>query len=80
MTRLVGLNEHGLPVGETHHRARVPDLVVNRIRELHEEENLGYRRIAKLVGLSRSFVRKICLYQRRAQFPTQWKRVEAACR
>ena len=77
MTKLVGLNEYGCPVGETHHRARVPDRVVNQIRELHEEENLGYRRFAKLVNLSRSFVRKVCLYQRRAQFPVQWKRVEA---
>jgi AraC-like DNA-binding protein len=72
---LVALNESRRRIGETHHNARIADIVVNRIRELHEEYLLSYGAIAAMLSLSRHYVAKVCRYERRAQVPKEWKRV-----
>lgn len=71
---MVALNEQRKRIGQTHHNARVSDIVVNRIRELHEDYLMSYGRIAKLLCLSRHYVAKVCRYERRAQIPHDWKR------
>lgn len=73
---LVPVNELGKRIGEQHHNARISDEMVDKIRELHEDEGLGYRRISKLLGIKRQTVQKICNYERRAQTPTSWKKVK----
>lgn len=73
---IVAYNESGIRIGETHHNARIPDVLVDRIRELHEDEGWGYVAISQELNLSLTAVRKICTYERRAQTPVRWKRVK----
>ena len=72
---MVGVNEQGYRVGEHHHNARLSNEIVDKIREMHEDEGIGYRRIAKIMGISRHVIAKICRYERRAQTPERWKKV-----
>lgn len=72
---IIALNEQGYRIGPTHHNARIPQEIVDQMRDLHEDECIGYRRLAKMFNLSRSVVQKICTYERRAQTPDRWKRV-----
>ena len=71
----VAVNEQGYRIGASHHNARIPDDVIDKIRDMHEDEGIGYRKIAKALGLSKNFVAKVCRYERRAQTPDRWKRV-----
>lgn len=73
---VVAYNELGHRVGETHHNARISDAIVDRIRELHEDEGYGYLAICKELNISLTAVRKICTYERRAQTPVRWKRLK----
>lgn len=91
---ILAFNEQGNRVGETHHNARIPDEIVDRIRERHEDDSPqpirwggngavrtlrpGYRTLAREFGLSIWTVRNILTYQRRAQTPTRYKRVTIA--
>lgn len=75
-TVIIAVNEQGYRIGSSHHNCRISDETVDRLRDLHEEELLGYRKLAKMFGLPRSVVQKICNYERRAQTPDRWKRVE----
>lgn len=74
---IVAVNEQGYRIGSSHHNCRLSDEVVDQIRDMHEDEGLGYRKIAKHFNLKRSTVQKICNYERRAQTPDRWKKVEA---
>lgn len=78
LIRLVAVNERGHPIGEFHHNARLSDAQVDRIRELHEDEGLGYKRIAKLLGISRNTVHGICVYKRRAESIAGWKKLSVS--
>ena len=73
--KYVATNDRGMRIGESHHNCKIKDCVVDRIREMHEDEGIGYRTIAKVLGLSRHTVRDICRYTRRAQTIEKWKKV-----
>lgn len=73
--RRVAINENGRRIGETHHRATVPDATIQEIRDLHELEGWGYRRIAVALGLRHTYVAKVCAYQLRAQTADHWIRL-----
>ena len=75
--QVIALNEHGHRIGETHHNATIPEEIVQRLRYLHEEEGIGYRRLARMFNLRRDTVIKICRYERRGQVPHRWKRKKA---
>lgn len=75
-TVIVAVNELGYRIGSSHHNCRISDEVVDQIRDMHEDGGKSYRQIAKLLGLSKNFVAKICRYERRAQTPDRWKRVK----
>lgn len=72
----VATNEQGYRIGASHQNATISDEVVNRIRDLHEEQGIGYRRLARMFGLSRGAVQKICNYRLRQQTPARWKRIK----
>ena len=74
--KLVAVNENGRRIGEGHYKAKLSDELVDRIRELHEDEGKSYGYIAMKLCVSRSTVSMICQYQRRAQTPERFKRVE----
>lgn len=73
--KLVATNDRGMRIGQYHPNCRHSDDLVDRIRAMHEDQNMGYRKIAKALGLSRHTVRDICRYSRRAQSYERWKRV-----
>lgn len=75
MTRktMVGVNERGLRVGEDHQRATLTDHEVEQMRRLHEDDKIGYRRLAAMFEVDKSTVRRICNYEIRCQTPDSWK-------
>lgn len=73
--QFVAVNEQGYRIGFSHHNARVPDDVIDKIRDMHEDQNIGYRKLAKIFNLPRSTIQKICTYSRRAQTPDRWKKI-----
>lgn len=75
-TRLVALNEYGRRIGSDHHRSKIPDEVVDRLRDLHEDEKMTYKTLAGMFKISQRVVGKICRYEIRAQTVFKWKRVE----
>lgn len=72
---IIALNEQGFRIGESHHNARIPQEVVDQMRDLYEDEGVSIAELAKRFKMSRSVVFKICKYERRAQTPDRWKRV-----
>jgi hypothetical protein len=73
MARIViGLNESNRRVGECHHNAWIPDVIVDLIRYGHEDYGWGYLKLAGMFMLSKNTVRKICTYERRAQTPVRY--------
>ena len=74
-TVVIAVNERGYRVGETHQNAKISDLMVDQIRDRHEDEKCGYIQLSAEFGLALTTVRKICTYERRAQTPYAWKRV-----
>lgn len=74
-TRLVAVNEMGLRIGEDHPRAKLTDAQVDEIRELHEEQGIIPRVLAERFNVSRSCIRQILSYEKRAQTPAGWRRV-----
>jgi hypothetical protein len=72
---IIAVNEQGYRIGSSHHNATISDEVVDKMRDLHEDDGIGYRRLAKMFNLSRSVVAKLCKYERRAQTPQRWKKV-----
>lgn len=71
-TKLLALNANHYRVGETHHRAKLTDAQVDEMRDLHEDDGVGYRTLAKRFNVSKSTVRDICNYRTRAQTPEHW--------
>ncbi len=61
------VNANGNLIGESHPGAVLTDHEVELIRKMHEQDRMGYRRIAAALGVSRHTVRDICRYTRRAQ-------------
>ena len=72
---IIAVNEQGYRIGSSHHNATISDEIVDKMRDLHEDDLIGYRRLAKMFNLPRSVVQKICNYERRAQTPNRWKKV-----
>lgn len=73
--KYVALNERGYRIGSSHHNSTIPDEIVNAIRDAHEQRKIGYRRLARMFGISRGAVQKICNYSRRAQSVASWRRI-----
>jgi hypothetical protein len=73
--RIVGVNEAGLRVGEDHPRAKLTDEEVERMRAMHEQEHIGYRRLAKMFELSKRTVAKICRYEMRNQSAARYRTI-----
>lgn len=78
--QVVGVNEQGRVVGESHQWATLTDHECDLMRSMHEEyevghpKHLGYRRLAKMFGVGRTTVRQICNYEYRTQQPTRYKK------
>jgi DNA invertase Pin-like site-specific DNA recombinase len=73
--QFVAVNEQGYRIGASHHNARLPDEVIDKIRDMHEDKEVGYRKLAKIFDIPLSTIKKICKYERRAQTPDRWKKI-----
>lgn len=73
-TKLVGVNDRGHVVGESHHRAVLTDHEVDLIFELHED-GWGYGRIAQVMEVHKATVQMILSGKRRAQTVMAFKRI-----
>lgn len=74
MKALVPYNENGIPLGEHHPRATIPDAVVVRIRDLYEYEHVTTAEIARRLGVNTHTVRGIVYYRRRRQAVAEWRK------
>lgn len=73
---LIAVNEQGRRIGEYHQNAKISDRLVDEIRDMREYEGKSYGEISKKTGIRRSTIQKICLYERRNQYPDRWKKVQ----
>ena len=71
----IAVNDQGYRIGESHHQNTIPDIVVDAIRELREDFNLGYGTLSTIFSLPRGTIAKICKYQIRGQTPDRWKTI-----
>jgi len=71
----VAYNDLGRRIGEGHPRARLTDAQVREIREQHEQLGLGYRNLARRLGLKVWTVKKILNFERRGQVARSWREV-----
>jgi DNA invertase Pin-like site-specific DNA recombinase len=71
----VPVNQYGIPIGEYHPKSTISDAIVYQIRELHENHGRSYGQIAIKFHIPECTIKKICRYERRAQIPDRWKRV-----
>ncbi len=73
---LVAVNEFGFRIGQDHPNAKLSNDAIDQIRDMREELGMRYSDIAQKVGLSKGAIAKICRYERRAQTPERYKKVE----
>lgn len=71
--RLIGVNEKGARVGQDHPRAVLTDAQVEMVLVLHQRDGWGYRRIARVLEVSRESVRDVCKGRRRCQVAVTWR-------
>lgn len=72
----VPVNDRGARIGEKHWNAKLSDQQIEEIRDLHEDENISYGQLAKRFNTSKEAIAKICRYERRAQVPANWKKIQ----
>lgn len=79
--KLIGVNDEGRRVGESHHRAKLTDEDIELIRQLRELLNpdgshqWSYGSIAKCFETSKGVIHDICSMRRRNQFVAGYKAV-----
>ena len=61
------LNQYGPPSGMRHGKATVPFSEVERVRDMHENENLSYEKISIITGYNRNTVSDWCQYKTRGR-------------
>lgn len=77
MVKLMGVNEKGRPVGESHPKARLTDHDVDLIFVLYQD-GMTIVEIARKFECRKSVINDILKGRRRAQRAVRWKRVEYA--
>lgn len=56
--------DQGYRCGQHHHNSRYTDVVVNQVRDL-QDSGLGWRRIARQLGLKPDWVKQVCAFRLR---------------
>lgn len=77
-TRIVGVNDRGLRVGDSHHNARLTDGEVDLLLALRDE-GWSYQALADKFEISKSGARWICRGRNRCQVATKYKTVPIRC-
>lgn len=69
----VPYSEHGIPLGDAHHRCTIPDAAVKAMLDM-AAEGMGWRRIARAFPqFSAWTIKDIVSQRRRNVFPTEWR-------
>ena len=74
----IAVNDLGYRIGESHPQNSIPDIVVDAIRELRDDYNLGYGTLSIIFSshkIRRETIGKICRYEIRGQTPDRWKTI-----
>lgn len=70
----VAVDDAGLRIGETHHKADLTDHEVELIRQL-DEDGMPRAEIARKFETPKSTITMICTHQRRSTTVTRWKAI-----
>lgn len=73
---IVGIDERGNPLGEYHHRAKLSDADVDFIRAVYDEGFCSYTTLALVFDVSKSTIRDIVKFRRRATTPVDYRKIE----
>ena len=74
----IAVNSEGYRINSSHHNCRIRETVVDAIRELREDFNLGYGTLSTIFSshkIRRETIGKICRYEIRCQTPDRWKTI-----
>lgn len=74
MPEVVGVNAHGRPVGQYHPGAKLSDDEARRLLEMRARLGLGYGKLARIFGISRTQARNIVIGRSRV-VPVAWREV-----
>jgi len=77
-TIVVGVSDSGHRVAQDHpnHNPKITPVVVDALRELHEDWGIGYGCLSLMFGISRGYIAQICRYQKRTSYATRWKTIQ----
>lgn len=70
---LIPYGEKGRHIGENHGLARWSDEIVDKVRDMHEHQNMRASEIRKLYNIPKSTLSYILNYKSRAVTPVSWK-------
>lgn len=76
MRKIVGVNERGFRVGESHQHSKLSNAEVDQIRDLREDLGLTYDVIAQHFQVPKATIASICQYRRRAQTPNRYRTIK----
>jgi hypothetical protein len=69
---LIAINHRGCRVGQSHPRAKLTDVQVERMRELREAGGISYLTLARMFEVSKVQAWRICHYEIRAQLAVEY--------
>ena len=72
---IVGLNENGRRVGESHALSKLTDHEIDLIRELYDD-GMSISEIARKFEIAKSYCWDICHYTKRCQTISRFKEIE----
>ena len=77
-TIVVGVSDSGHRCSEDHHNynGRITQVIVDALRELHEDYGIGYGCLSMMFGISRGYIAQICRYEKRGSYPTRYKTIQ----
>ena len=77
-TIVVGVSDSGHRVAEDHpnHNPQITQVIVDALRELHEDYGIGYGCLSMMFGISRGYIAQICRYEKRVSYPTRYKTIQ----
>lgn len=77
MSKTIGVNQNGRPVGQHHPRAKLTDGEAALIREEYASGLWSYARLADKFEISKSTVRDIVVGRRRQDEPVEYRQARA---
>jgi hypothetical protein len=77
-TIVVGVTDSGHRVAEDHpnHNPQITQVIVDALRELHEDYGIGYGCLSIMFGISRGYIAQICRYEKRVSYATRYKTIQ----